>query len=126
MSIQSELANDVAEFIKLFGIPVKIDQQSRTFTAGDYDVATFAVSGTQIAGSALFFPVSALDNEDVKFIEQGKISVKDKKIYIYSGINFTQDADVVIDSGSYNPIQIINYALQGDSVYSKVFLRTKI
>lgn len=125
LTLLSELAFEVAELVKLAGIPLAIDQQSRAFTDSDYDVATFAKSGTTILGSALFFPISGKDNEDKKYLEDGRITLKDKKIYIYSGLNITQDADMVIDSGSYNPILVENWGIQGGSVYSKIYIRSK-
>lgn len=126
MTVQSELAETTASIVTTYGEPIKIDLQTTTFNANDYDVASFAKSGTTITGSALFFPVSDTDNGDRKFLADGLITLQDKKVFIYSGISITQEADVVIAGGSFNPIQIIPWSLQGSNVYTKIFLRSKL
>ena len=107
------------------GMPIKVDLQSRSFNAADYDVATFAASGTQQAGSCIFLPVGN-GGDEAAFLHQGVITLADKKVLIPSGVQITSDALVTVNAGSYSVIEYNQYWVENNLIYTRAFLRTKL
>lgn len=124
MSFQSELSTTVADFVNQHGTALTIQAGSRVFTAGDYDVATFVTSGNAITGSALIFPVRGKDQSEARYLAEGKLTLQDKRVYVASGLNISMDATIVFNAGSYVPVQIEQWDVQGAKVYTKFWVRS--
>jgi hypothetical protein len=124
----AQLRTDFGSFISAHGVPISIQNRKLTHTASDYDTGTLSNSGTAVTGSAFVLPVSNKNGDDARFIEQGLITQADKKIYIPSGIEINEKAQIsgtavgeyaVVDMG------IHDYPDESRLVYKRVYMRTK-
>ncbi len=113
------------QLVNSHGVPIKIDLQSRSYTNADYDVATFATSGTQQAGSCIFMPVGDRGDE-LQFIHQGLITLADKKVFIPSGVQVSSDALCTVNAGSYSVLYYNHWYAENNLVYTRAFLRSKL
>lgn len=125
--IMGSLRTDFSSFISEHGVPLKVQNNALAYDAADYDVGTLSASGTLQTGSGFMLPVSNKNGDDRRYLEQGLITQADKKVFIPSGIEINEKADVVIDAGSWGVIDkgIIRYPDETRIVYTRVYVRTK-
>lgn len=127
MTVWTELETDFRTWVNLEGIAIDIQNKKETFTAGSYDEASWADSGTKQSGSAFFMTISQrTGGDELRLIEQGQLEYSDKKAYIPSGLEVHERADVVVDSGSYDLLGIKHIPNEANLVYRKIFLRSQI
>jgi len=113
--------------VNKWGMAISIQNKKETFAAGSYDEAAWADSGTKVTGSAFLMPISMrIGGDEAQLIEQGQITLSDRKAYIPSGLEIHEKADVVIDGGSYDLIGIKYEPNATSIVYTKIFIRSKI
>ena len=119
-----ETFNDV---INNYGMRVIINARSGTFTAGDYDEASYSTTGSSI-GSAFFLPVSERQfGQDQQFINMGLIRMDDVKMFLPSGIAIDENDMIAVavgpNTGSYSIIRIFDYVVEDGLIYKKCYLR---
>ncbi len=121
------LRSDFNDFINEHGTTISIQNKTVSVTGSDYDTGTFANSGTVVTGSAFMMPVTPNKSaDDKRFIEQGIIEQTDRKVFMPSTLTIDQNADVVIDSGSWKVVDkgIIDVPTTGELVYRKAYVRS--
>jgi len=124
-NLGSGLEVSFRQFINSQGVPLKIDLQSRTYANADYDDAAFAASGTQQAGSCIVLPLSP-GGDDAQFLAQGIITLADKKVFIPSGVQIESQAFAVFQAGSYSVVHYDTYQLEGNTVYTRAYMRSRL
>jgi len=131
MVTASGLRKDMDSIIRN-GDQIRLKFYAGSVSATDFDDAQVLVaSGTDIWTSGLIFPIKGVtSSEEAVLLAQGKITHKDKVLYINGNQNISGDA-MKIGIGSPNiqqysivPDGITDYRLGGnESVYKKMFIR---
>lgn len=125
----TQLRTDFSNFISAHGVPVSVQNRKFTHTDSDYDTGTLGNSGTAVTGSIFMLPVSNKNGDDARFMEQGIITMADKKFYIPSGIEINEKAVISGTSigNEYTVIDksIYDYPDATRLVYKRVYARTK-
>lgn len=125
----SDLRADFDNALNSIGIPITIRYFTyETYSGTDYDEEYLATaSGTTVSGIGAFFPI---DQNDSKFIEEGKITHADKKIYITGSIETRSNMLITVgNSGSeYHvlPKGIFDYDISGTTIFKKCYIRMQI
>lgn len=119
-----ETFNDV---INTYGMRVIINARSGTFTAGDYDEASYSTTGSSL-GSAFILPVSERQfGQDSQFINMGLIRLDDVKMFLPSGIALDENDMIAVtggpNTGSYSILKIFDYVIEEGLIYKKVYCR---
>jgi hypothetical protein len=125
LTIYTDAVDVFQSFTNRWGLKVTIQNKTESFAAGSYDEGTWTDSGTVVGGSALFLPVRGGGTEQ-QLIEQGKITLTDKVLYLHSGLEINQGADIVIDSGSWviTDAGLNPFPNKKNLVYTEVYIRT--
>lgn len=102
------------------------------FTTGDYDVysGTFlaGVSGVGFSGTGIIDRIdSAEGGTDFKFLEEGRITLSDSKLYLTGSIGINENSFVDVDNSgtTYFVLNagVIPSNVAGSIVYNKVYIR---
>lgn len=121
MASAGQMAADFAKVVAEHGIPYTMQIYTRTFD--DYDQETLAASGSPYTGSLMVFP---LGKDEKQYLENGVLQVTDKKIF-FSGAEVNETATFVFSAGSwvFAGNGLLSYALEGQNIYYKAFVRAK-
>ncbi len=133
MVIADELLKDFNSVLK-YGEQVRIKYYNTTFSAGSYydDDVSYAQSGNDLWCSGLVQPIDTLTGGyDALLLQQGKITLDDKKVYLNGIIQTSGLAPIKIGTGSpptreyqvLNDGQIIQWGVNGSMIYKKLYVR---
>ena len=130
------LQEDLARFINKNGEPVQIQYWQVSHNSGSYDEGFLQQSGASVWVKGSVQPVGMKNSEELSLLQQGFISLSDKKIYFVGSVDFYPNNGIShvklgLLTGSPN---ITYYTLLGDGVqnstsvsgvvvYDKVFCR---
>src|SRR3990167_3407042 len=124
------IQTDFSEILK-YGNQLRLRYYSRAINTGSYDSdAVLAQSGTNFWASGIVQPVtSATGTFDSFLLEQGRILMSDKKLFIQG--NVLTSGIIKIGIGSPTPAQeyavvndgIFSNLINGSSVFKKIYCR---
>lgn len=122
MSTATNAANVFYNFLVANGQSVLIQNYSKSFSGGDYDVAINTESGTLISTPAL---VQAVQSDSKDYVERGVLQQGLKKLFMASGVDVTENAVVVFNSGSWYavPNSLKIYSLQGQAIWKMLVVK---
>ena len=132
MSVATQLQNAFNTLLVAEGIPISIQNNTNTFTAGAYDDASAqTASGTLVTGSCVFQNLSQgtdANGDEKSYLEQGVINDADKKIFTPNNLEVNENAHIVLtgttsNTGSWWAVKIFNNELNGTLVYKKIYIR---
>ena len=137
MGTQDTLIAGLNKMIAKIGKPIRV----RYFSAEpgsvwDDDVTLTEVTGSEIWTSGIVLPLSnKYGSEDVRLIEQGKLTTQDQKMYVNGSFDFTGTGSNIQVKIAMNgsPTQLYNYTLTdmgavpyevyGTPIYKRAFIR---
>ncbi|MHA1868750.1 MAG: hypothetical protein ACTSXD_11960 [Candidatus Heimdallarchaeaceae archaeon] len=133
MTIASELSKDFNSVLK-YGEQIRIKYYNVSYSAGSYydDDVTLTKSGSDLWTSGLVQPLDkTTGGYDALLLQQGKITLDDKKVYINGSIQTSGTGPIKIGIGSppdreyqiMNEGQTIQWTVNGSPIYKKVYLR---
>jgi len=131
MTIVNDLQNDFNEALK-YGVQLRFKYYNQT-VIGDYDDDTKIIqSGTDYWCSGLVQPIKSNQySSEGLLVEQGKVLIDDKKIYVNGNVQTSGLGQIKIGVGSpvaneyqiVNDGQVTNWDINGSSVYKKMYVR---
>ncbi len=134
MTIVNELQADINQILN-YGEQIRFKYYNLSFGAGSYydDDTTLTQSGSDLWTSGLILPIdSRMGAYDALLLQQGKLSVDDKKIYVLGTIQTSGLGPVKVGIGSptlsreYQILEDghnIQWSLNGSPVYKKIYVR---
>lgn len=134
MTFVDEVKRDVNEVLK-YGEQIRFKYYTQVLTSGSYydDDVSLTQSGTDFWTSGLICPIdSKLGGYDALLLQQGKILMDDKKIYVDGGVQTSGLGPIKIGttgSPTTKQYQIIDegnttaWTLSGSPVYKKMYVR---
>jgi hypothetical protein len=125
MAFADNLYNNFVTLGNTYGTTVLIQLKSRSYSGADYDIEILANSGNLLSVSGIVLP---LGKDERQYVEQGLLDSNDKKLFLPSGAEINESADLVFSSGSWTvmPKGVSNYETAGQVVYHRVLVRRKI
>lgn len=132
MTIVSELQSDINQILS-YGEQIRIKYYNLIYGASDYydDDTTLTLSGATWT-SGIILPIdSRTGGYDALLLQQGKVIVDDKKIYVVGTVQTSGLAPIKIGIGSpptkeYQVLEDghnIQWSLNGSPVYKKIYVR---
>lgn len=130
MSLGANLFVDFSGTVNIYGESCRVKYYKATYSGTGYDTEYLTPSGNDTWTKGMHFPVkSDKGGEDFKYLEQGKIQLDDRRLFIMPTANLS-GANLKIGIGSpvKNEYKILNegarlYSLQGVDIYKKVYIR---
>jgi hypothetical protein len=131
MTILSEFQNDFNSLLE-FGEHVRFKYYNQFFVNEYDDDVSLAQSGTDFWVSGIVQPISNNQfNSEALLLEQGKILLDDKKLYVAGDTSTSGLSAIKVGMGSpvsqeYQILeegQITEWDINGSPVYKKIFLR---
>ena len=134
MTVVSELQDDIKQILD-YGEQIRFKYYNSSISAGSYydDDTTLVQSGTDFWTSGLVLPIdSRMGGYDALLLQQGKVTVDDKKVYVIGTVQTSGLGPVKIGmAGSPTTRQYqvledghnIQWNLNGSPVYKKVYVR---
>ncbi len=134
MTIVSELQADINQILS-YGEQIRLKYYNLSIGAGSYydDDVTLTQSGTDLWTSGLIMPMdNRMGGYDALLLQQGKVTLDDKKIYVDGIIPTSGLGPVKIGIGSptlsreYQILedgQVTQWHLNGSPIYKKVYVR---
>lgn len=134
MTIVTELQADINQILN-YGEQLRFKYYNLSFGAGSYydDDTTLTQSGSDLWTSGLILPIdSRMGGYDALLLQQGELTVDDKKIYVLGTIQTSGLGPVKIGIGSpelareYQILEEghnIQWTLNGSPVYKKIYVR---
>lgn len=134
MTIVSELQDDIKQILS-YGEQIRIKYYNLSYGAGSYydDDTTLTQSGNDLWTSGLILPIDTrTGGYDALLLQQGKVTLDDKKVYVLGTIQTSGLGPVKIGIGSptlsreYQILedgQVIQWHLNGSPVYKKIYVR---
>jgi hypothetical protein len=132
MTFGTDLVKDFNQALE-YGTKIRIKYYTTSISGTDYDDnATLTASGSDIWTSGLICPIDAKQGSyDALLMEQGKIQINDRKIYVPANTDFS--SGIVLKLGVGSPV-IREYALteggvimwetkDSVQVYKKVYVK---
>ena len=132
MTIVSELRSDI-DTILSYGEQVRFKYYNTSYV-GDYDDdVSYAQSGTDYWVSGLVMPINAkFGGYDSLLLQQGKITLDDKKLYVNGEVQTSGLAPIKIGMTGSPPTkeyeilgdgQVIQWHMNGSPIYKKCYIR---
>jgi len=130
----SSLQSDISQVLK-YGEQIRFKYYNTSFGAGSYydDDVSYTQSGTDFWTSGLVQPIDKVTGGyDSLLLQQGKITVDDKKCYVLGTVQTSGLGPIKIGmTGSpttrqyeiLNDGQTISWNVNGSSVYKKIYCR---
>lgn len=129
MSVSSELITDIDEIIN-YGDQIRIKYFNQVITGEYNDDITLTQSGTDFWCSGLIMPIdNKFGSYDSLLLQQGKITIDDKKIYVRGTVQTSGLAPIKIGTNGSPPVreyELLNdtqWELEGTSIYKKMYVR---
>ena len=134
MTFVDEVKRDVNEVLK-YGEQIRLKYYSQSLGAGSYydDAVSYTQSGIDLWTSGLVCPIdSKVGGYDALLLQQGKILMDDKKVYIEGGIQTSGLGPIKIGmtgSPTTKQYQIIEegntiaWTLNGSPIFKKMYVR---
>jgi len=131
MTIVSELQSDFNSILT-YGEQIRIKYYNQAIV-GEYDDDTYITqSGTDLWTSGVVQPISSNQyKSDALLLQQGKLLMDDKKIYVCGDVQTSGLGQIKIGVGS--PVsqeyqimedgQVNSWEVNGSSVYKKIYVR---
>lgn len=134
MSIKIRLHAARKKIITLAGAPIRIQRFTSTIGSVYDDNVTWTQAGGNLWTSGLTFPLNTTRNSsDSILVEQGKLLLDDKKLFVHGSILFTGSEETVsIRIGSPgnnidNQFSLLafsqKYEVQNEPIYKQVYIR---
>jgi hypothetical protein len=134
MSFKDELGADFAQILT-YGTPVRMKYYTPAYAgagSGYDDDVTLTQSGTDLWVSGIALPINTgtgpNSSYDAILIEQGKVLINDKKLYVAGSINTSGTFKVMVGSPTgreYSTISAgeIAWEMDGAVIYKKMYIR---
>jgi len=134
MTIVSELSQDFNSVLK-YGEQIMFNYYNVSYGAGSYydDDVTYTQSGNDLWTSGLVQPIDTrTGGYDALLLQQGKITLDDKKVYINGSIQTSGIGPLKIGMVGSPPTreyqimsegEVIQWVVNGSPIYKKVYLR---
>ena len=128
----TSLRNDVNGIINENGVTCRFRYFTPTFPGSmSYDeYSNLAQSGNDVWTSGLPQPVkSKWGSEEARLLETGRITTKDKRLYVYGSINVSGTLKIQLGSPTGDQYETVNdvgvqdWPINNVSVYKKCFIR---
>jgi hypothetical protein len=117
-----DLRADVNAALTEAGTAFTLTSYTRSYSGTDYD-ESYLSSGVTISGLGLLQPISP--NHDQQYLEQGKITLNDSKLFIAGSISTSPDMLIRVAGSEYEttPAGIKEYAISGVIIQKTVYCR---
>ena len=134
MTVVSELQADINQILN-YGDQIRFKYYNLSFGAGSYydDDTTLTQSGSDLWTSGLILPIdSRTGGYDALLLQQGKVTIDDKKVYVNGTIQTSGLGPIKIGmTGSpttkqyeiLNQGQVTQWHLNGSPIYKKIYCR---
>lgn len=130
MNEGTDLAQDFSGAVATYGELVRVKYYVDSFSGADYDNHYLTASGTNSWVKGVHFPIaSRMGGEDYKLLQQGRILLDDRKLFLDPSVNLSGATikvglgSPVRDEYSVLPDGVSVFSLQGVSIYKKAYLR---
>lgn len=130
MGIGTDTAVDFSGAVAEYGELIRIKHYLDSYSGAAYDNAYLTTSGTDNWVKGMHFPVATrFGGEDYKLVEQGRIQLDDRKLFIDPSVNLS---GIAVKIGIGSPVSA-EYAvrdkgvhvqeIEGVQIYKKAFIR---
>ena len=135
MTFQSEVYKSFDNLINNYGERVRFKYYTVGYGAGSYydDDVTLTQYGSDLWISGIVQPINSTSNsQEALLLEQGKILLDDKKLYVNGSANTSGLGPIKIGMAGSPPTneyqilgdgQVIEWSITGSPVYKKVYIR---
>jgi len=122
---------DFNSIVKSHGERVRVKYYTESYSGAEYDDSYITQSGSAVWTSGLHFPLNTTTaGDDAKYIEQGKIHVDDRKLYIPTTVNISGAPALKLGIGSpprdeYSVLNDVSHTqyLNGSPIYHRLYVR---
>lgn len=127
----ARLRTDFDKLVDTNGQPVRVRYYTTSYSGTQYDQEYITASGNDVWIQAMHFPLNInTGGADREYLEQGKILINDRKLYVAGSIEISSTTKIMFGSPTvssvFAPIENgwMDYQISGTVIYNKMFIRT--
>lgn len=126
MTFVADTGSTFTRFMNKYGSQIKMQLFSRSYSGTEYDDEHLTASGNVIDSyNGYLDNVSAKPySDDYAFVQQGLVKLTDKKLFVPGEFPVSENAQIVVNAGSYWVKRTDKFEMSGTTIYKRIFLRS--